>query len=132
MKVCRDCARFGEKVRESPAQGKGGIPKKRKTPKPQGPTLEVVEDYPEIIRNARERKRLTQEDLGNRINEKTSVINRLEGGKMRPSIGLAKTLEKALEVSLLEETQEASPSQYGKGKKEDLTIGDIIDVKKNR
>lgn len=130
MKVCKACAKFGERIKAVPGQRSK---LKKKTPqRPKEPTTEVVGEYPEIIRQARERKRLTQEQLGNRINEKASVINRLEAGRMSPSIPLAKKLEKALEVTLLEEVREASPSGYGTDRGENLTIGDIIKVKREK
>jgi len=131
MKTCKACAKFGE-AREISAPQQRQAKKKiyrKSRPKPQ-PLPEVVEDYHDIIRRAREKKGLTQEELGLIINEKASVINRLESKRMSPSITLARKLERALEITLLEESEEVSPSEFRKGENAELTIGDIIKIKK--
>lgn len=62
----------------------------------------VRDDFAAILRSARESMHLTQEQVGMKINEKSSVIAKLETGKMKPSIPLAKKLEHVLKVHLLE------------------------------
>ncbi|GCC10268.1 transcription factor [archaeon] len=130
MKTCKSCAKFGE-VREiqSPQQQKQV--RKRSYHKPKQEHIpDVVGDYNDVIRKAREKNGLTQEELGLIINEKASVINRLESKRMSPSISLAKKLERALEIKLLEESEESSPGEFKRGENAELTIGDIIKVKK--
>lgn len=61
---------------------------------------DLVIDYPERIRRARERKNLSQKELANSINEKWSIINKLETGDMRPSDSLVSKLERALNIRL--------------------------------
>jgi putative transcription factor len=65
--------------------------------------LSVREDYPSILRAAREAMGLTQEQLGMKVNEKSSVIAKLESGKLKPSIPLAKKLEHVMKVHLVEQ-----------------------------
>ncbi len=132
MKTCRACARFGEGKEVAKAKPKSkpaAKPKRKKSFKPE-PLPEVVEDYAQIIRRARERKGLTQEELGMIINEKASVINRLESGRMTPSISIARKLERALEIKLLEEGEEQVDIKFSRGGATELTIGDIIQIKK--
>ena len=40
--------------------------------------------------------------MGKKINERVSVINRIESGKMTPDTKLTRKLEKALNIKLLE------------------------------
>jgi len=68
-------------------------------------SLVVRDDYPTIIRNARTSMGLTQEQLGMKVNEKSSVIAKLETGKLKPSIQLARKLENLMKVHLLERDQ---------------------------
>ena len=77
---------------------------RRRTFRSQEPTHEVIEDYHKVIRDAREKKGWSREDLGEHIYEKVSVINRLESGKMVPDLKLARKLEKSLKITLLEKT----------------------------
>ena len=66
------------------------------------PTLELVKGFGKLIRNAREAAELDHEELGRRINEKTSVLKKLEAQKMRPDNKLAGKLQYALKIKLLE------------------------------
>lgn len=58
------------------------------------------QEFPSIIRNARGKKGLTHEQLGQKINEKVTLIKKIETGSMRPDDILAKKLERFLGVSL--------------------------------
>ena len=53
---------------------------------------EVVEDYAEVIRQAREKLGFSHEDLGKKINEKESVLRKIETGKMAPNDLLVQNL----------------------------------------
>jgi putative transcription factor len=58
------------------------------------------DDYSKVIRNAREKLGMTQDELGMKINEKPSGISHLENGSMKPSDALAKKLEHFLKIQL--------------------------------
>jgi len=51
--------------------------------------------------NVRKKLGMSIEELGKRINEKASVLERVEKG-MRPTDALARKLEKALKIKLLD------------------------------
>jgi len=90
-------------------------------------TQEIIEDYTMKIRQAREKLGLTHEDLAKRINEKTSVIGKLETGKISPSNILATKLEHALKIKLLTPiTEEKAAPQTPKVANRELTLGDLI------
>ena len=109
MSTCKKCARFGvedgEKTgtRRTPAFGLQRP--KRAPPKKEIGNLELVEDYGARIRRAREQRSLTQEELGNHINERASVIARMESQKMGISEKMARKLERLLEIKLFEELE---------------------------
>lgn len=61
---------------------------------------ELVYDYDERIQQARQEKGLTKEELGQKLNEKSSVITRLEQGRSLPDENVRRKLEKELDIEL--------------------------------
>lgn len=90
---------------------------------------ELALDYSKRIRNARQSKGMSQEDLGKKINEKKSVVAKLEHGDMIPDEKLIKKLERALDISLKETLTSASAPQKTETP-HGMTLGDFIKVKK--
>ncbi len=90
---------------------------------------ELVEDYGERVKQARQRAGLSIEDLGKAINERVSNLANIEKGTYHPPDALVAKLEKALDVKLKEKPE--APSGIGgrpvgnAGAKE-LTLGDLI------
>lgn len=62
---------------------------------------ELIEDYPATVKEARANLGLSQQDLAFRAKEKVTVIQKIEIGKMLPTMRLAKELEHILRVRLL-------------------------------
>ncbi len=97
---------------------------------------EVVDDYAQRVRRARERLGWTQRALAEAVRESENVIKRIEAGRLRPTIDLAMRLEKVLGVKLLEpivdaesSLSSAAPKVPGPG---ELTLGDIVSIRKRR
>gem|GEM_PF-25772 len=87
--------------------------------------LELRPDYSRVIKEARERLGLSQEELGRKINEKTSVISHLETGAMKPSDALARKIEHALKVKLLvpsEEVEEMVEEKIASGSNSEQVV----------
>ena len=90
---------------------------------------EIVADYAEVIRQAREKLGLNTEDLGKKINEKESLLRKIETGKVSPSDQLISKLEHALKIKLLVAvTEEKVP--VPKAASREFTLGDVIKVNK--
>jgi putative transcription factor len=135
MLTCNECSKFGKVQREPPRPQRGGPgvrsqAKRRPYSRSQEPTQEVIEDYQTIVREAREKQGWSREDLGEKIYEKVSVINRVESGKMIPDLKLARKLEKILKVTLLEKTDDSHLDDAGGSSMRGATIGDIARIKK--
>jgi len=90
---------------------------------------EVVEDYAERIREAREEMGLTREILARMVGEKESTIRRIESGKLTPSIDLAKKLERVLKITLLQPVSEGLEALREEGEEYYLTLGDVVEFK---
>jgi putative transcription factor len=130
MLTCSECAKFG-KVQREPPKARKPRPATRSSPRFREPSEEVVEDYNTIIREGREKKRWTREELAEKIYEKASVINRIESGKMVPDIKLARKLERILNVTLIEKTGSVKTEDLGPSARRGATIGDIARIKRN-
>lgn len=121
--VCKSCAKMGVRVGKVSTENKP-----RKIVRRDFPEEDIVIDYAERIRSAREKLNLKQEELARKINEKDSVIARIESGKMIPSMELAKKLEKFLKISLIEIVPPETPL-LKKGGDGPLTLGDVVKIK---
>ena len=94
--------------------------------------ITVIENYGSIIRRARQSMGLSQEDLGRQINEKVSVIKKLEGEKIVPDERLARKIEHALGIKLLVPfTVPEVPSNLS-GARREVTLGEIVHLKDSR
>ncbi len=91
---------------------------------------EVIENYYLVVRSARERLGWSQEILASKVGESVSIIKRIESGKLKPSLELARRLERVLKVKLLEPVVVESPKYTQLSSSEDLTVGDLISMRK--
>lgn len=116
MNVCPNCTRYGESTpsprrREEHPLVARRLEKRQKRMRTRdvfekASAESLVLDYPDRIRRARERRNLSQKELGKAINEKWSVINKLETGDLRPSDSLVLKLEKKLDIKLREKVED--------------------------
>jgi putative transcription factor len=130
MNVCQQCSKYGkvvESLRKEPARQKKKVFVEVKAKKE---ILEViVPDYAELIRKAREKLSMKQEEFAKKVNEKESQIHKMETGAMTPSLKTAKKLEKMLNIRLTEEYVERE-NPVVKGKESVMTLGDLVKIKK--
>jgi putative transcription factor len=93
----------------------------------------VVKNYSELVKRARERMGKTQEEVAKDIAEKVSIVQGVEGGRLEPSLKLAKKLEQYFKVDLIraisKKQDEAMELDLGL-KPGSMTIGDVIKIKK--
>jgi putative transcription factor len=86
---------------------------------------EIVEDYGEVIREARERLGYTHEDLAKKINEKDSLLRKVETSKLAPNLQLISKLEHTLKIKLLVPVaEEKTPVPHVASR--ELTLGDLM------
>ena len=104
LKVCGSCSKLGKPI----TRKKHVIPNKISfTNQSNRPIniikddLELRQDFNKVIRKAREKMGISQEELGRKINEKLSVIKHVESAKLTPDNSLAKKLQHYLKVELL-------------------------------
>jgi putative transcription factor len=118
--VCSDCAKFGQPVDPVPAPpsaapmtrarsapvGAGariGAPRRRLEERDlyqEIGELELAPDWFRRVRIAREAHTWTPEELGKKLNEKKSVVLKLESGNIHPPDDLVRKLERLLKIRL--------------------------------
>jgi putative transcription factor len=142
LEVCSECAKFGIESKMKEAE-KEAAPKpiitqrlevreKRSRPRDiyeAGMREELVDDYAARIRNARSKKGMTQKELAMKINERVTVLSKVESGDMRPDDGLVGKLTKELGIILKEKVPEVLSQKSG-GKSGSLTLADLIKMQK--
>jgi len=142
--TCVDCSKYGEvigvvkpkeKVKKQVAPPQ--VPEARRfasAPQVTEPliveTETLREGYNDLIRKAREKAGLKQEDLARRLNEPTSLVHRLESGKYDPSDALIRRVQSVLGIKLFEKTNALNSQVLGIHGSKDLTLGDVVVVKK--
>jgi putative transcription factor len=93
-------------------------------------STELIDDYANKIRTARQKLGLSHEDLGKKIMEKESLLRHIETGKATPNNQLANKLEHALKITLMvpiaDEKVQVAPKKPAEG----MTLGDLIDMSK--
>ena len=142
MVVCKECSKLG-KVQKAPPKPKfvknNNNKKTNRRPtttrnrpysRNEEPSEELIEDFRFEIRKAREAKDWSREDLGRKINERVSVITRIETGKMTPDIKLTKKLEKALDIKLLEKVDNIDLNQFINTSSGERTLGNVMKIKR--
>ena len=86
---------------------------------------EIATDYDERIRTARESTGLSQEELADQLNEKASLIRKLERGDTLPTDEVQRKLERALDISLVE-GQSVDDADWDSGDAGTMTLGDVV------
>ncbi len=135
MEVCENCKKYGKEVLTSEKKNQSTkevlqrVKDKKETSSTPDKYDEKIEelalDYSERIESARLENNLTQEELAKKINEKKSVIAKLEREDMRPSEDLREKLENTLAIQLTEKIEKTS-TKTSKNT-EGVTIGDLIE-----
>ncbi|MDW0137911.1 MAG: multiprotein bridging factor aMBF1 [Nitrososphaeraceae archaeon] len=107
LTVCKACSKRGK-----PSNNQQNIQRKlparpKKIEKPDKITFEdsaiLVKDFSEVIRNSRMSKGFTHEQLGFLIQERASLLRKIESGSLKPDEVLAKKLERFFRINLYTE-----------------------------
>lgn len=138
LSVCRDCARFGDNVKagggkqqtaehsviQARLQNRERRMKSKDVYETGEESIELAEDYSKRIKEAREKMGWKQEELAAKMNERESIVHKLESGGMHPDDALIKKVEKTLNIKLKEKVMITSAETSVKG--QGLTMGDLL------
>jgi len=148
LELCSSCADFGTEVREEPSStsgskystssssgtpssdssssgSSGGGSSDSRRRRDMFDTMdEIATDYDDRIRAAREAAGLSQEALADNLNEKASLIRKLERGDTLPTDDIQRKLERALDISLVE--GEEVDAEWETSDAGTMTLGDVV------
>ncbi|MBD3164463.1 TIGR00270 family protein [Candidatus Woesearchaeota archaeon] len=134
LNVCKHCAKYGkiignvhDKKWVEKFQKKREIKSKLLLSKEQI-SQAIVEDFAGRIKKKREALGMRQEDFAKKINEKVSLIHKIETGSFEPNINLARKIERFLKIRLIEQVAPET-SEIKKTKSGSFTLGDFIKIK---
>lgn len=135
MSVCSDCSKYGEIIGGNTHNNFNNSNKSfNNTFKKKVIRDEIEEDivsgYGLIVKNAREKMNLKQDELAKKINEKISLIHQIESEHLKPRLVTAKKLEKFFGIKLIHTISNTNYSIQNKNEEEregeELTFGDLI------
>jgi putative transcription factor len=136
LTVCTKCSQYGTPASKrapvsrkvSPVQPVSGRPRKPQKTGFEKLADEIVDNYDQVIREAREKRGWTPEELASQIKEKATLIRKFERRELVPEDSVREKLERILEVKLIERIREDD----WKGDKlhKGTTLGDIVNIKR--
>jgi len=140
LEVCPECAKFGiESKKEAPKEDTPmpivaqRLESRERRGKPKdvydaGSQDELADDLGKRIRDARSKRGMTHKELAIKINEKATVLSKVETGEMRPDDKLVRKLEKELGIKLKEKVPETLAGKESKSGS--LSLADHIRMQK--
>ncbi|MGC9058825.1 MAG: multiprotein bridging factor aMBF1 [Candidatus Aenigmatarchaeota archaeon] len=123
LEVCENCAKNGRIISIKNKK----IFEKREREKDIEDELELIENYGEVIRNTREKLKISIQELAKRIGEKENLLRKIENEEIIPSDRIIEKLEKFLKIKLREKVEYKISKK--EEKKESLRIADIVEIK---
>lgn len=144
ISVCLNCAQHGVKIRNtsmstpkerSQFSVKTNSSKRKIYKTTITEVIEIVPEYAKKIRNVRNSLGLNQDQFSQKLNEKPSLLRRIEAGKVEPTIKLAKKIEEVYKIKLVKKgdsiDSNVQDSKYMK-KSTGTSLGDIAFIKKKK
>ncbi|NWF94729.1 MAG: TIGR00270 family protein [Candidatus Thorarchaeota archaeon] len=108
------------------------LPKRVPSDAPTIDDMILVEDYAQLIRAARQRKGLSQEDLAQKVGERISTLQAIESGRIKPTGRVTRGLERELGISLLEPVGIPALKIARESGQAGPTLGDVVKVKRKK
>ncbi|MCG2863252.1 MAG: multiprotein bridging factor aMBF1 [Vulcanisaeta sp.] len=109
-------------------ESKRGVTYRVSKPRVNIDRYEVVENYAELIKEARESLGMSRDVLAKVVGVKESVLKRIEDGQLIPDIELARKLERVLGINLLKEAEDTGV-ELNKPVNKYLTLGDVVTIR---
>jgi putative transcription factor len=132
MLLCEKCYR-SVKAKAIPSSTKRSVEKKvkKEVPKRRIVEYEIVEDYAQRVREAREKLGISREELGMKVGAGENIIKRIELGRLEPDLELAKKLERVLGIKLIRKVEYEESTTPSRPPSEDLTLGDVVIIRRD-
>jgi len=141
LDVCSECAKFGVESKKDVPKEQGPKPiiaqrlevrEKRSRPRDVLERMDkedLVEDFAQRIRIAREKAGMSQKELAMKINERVTILSKIEAAQMRPDEKFIAKLQKELGIVLKERVPEVVAAK--ESARASLTLADLIKMQKD-
>lgn len=127
LKVCDSCKDLGQEVKTS--SNKKKKKKKSSSSRRKGNSEVLVPDYGEKLKEAREEEQLSIKEVADELNEKQSLIKKIEQQELKPDKSLAAKLSDRFNITLYtnpEVSNHGSATENSNSKK--ATLEDVADI----
>ena len=138
LTVCGGCSQYGKTTGKRAPVSRKVAPVSRspmtsgtRRPPRKAPEMvvdELIDDYGHAIREARERRKWSHDQLASKIKEKAMLLKKIEREEITPEDDVLHKIEKALDIRLTEKTGDSdwSGDRLNRG----TTLGDIVNIKR--
>ncbi len=138
LTVCGKCSQHGNAIGKRTPVSRKVSPVSRKpasagSRRPQKKAREMVVDelvdeYGQMIKEAREKKKWTHDKLASMIKEKSTLVKKIEREEIVPEDDVRQKIEKVLDIKLTERISDDEWS--GEHLNRGTTLGDIVTIKR--
>lgn len=139
LTVCTRCSQHGNAVgkrapvsRKIAPVGRAPVSTVSRKPARKVPGMvmdELVDNFGQTIKEARESKKLTHDQLAAKIKEKAALIKKIEREEIVPEDDVRQKIEKALDIKLTER-RSGEDDWTGDRLNRGTTLGDIVTIKR--
>lgn len=130
LKVCDSCSDMGEEVSTPSKNVKKSKSKSRSSSSSKKrDTKTLANDYGERVKEAREHKQLSIQELSDELDEKASLLKKIEQEQLKPEKSLAGKLEKKFDIELYVNPEVSDYDDRDGSDDRKATLGDVADVK---
>lgn len=127
LRVCASCKKYGGSIQSAGNVVRRVVLKKKKPQTKIEFKDELIENFNQIIRIEREKRGWSQEQLAKKIQEKESIIRKIENAEITPEPEIVEKLEKLFGIKLRESVPEVKTQ---KAQRLTTTLGDVVTVRK--
>lgn len=125
LRVCPKCAK-GKKIVARISEQKAAM--QMQAARAKNEPAQLIENYGRVVHNAREAMKLPLKVLAEMINEKETLLLRVEQQRTMPSQELSKKLERALKIKLTDNSEPGS-ANVALGRADKASLGEFIERK---
>ncbi len=122
LDVCESCAEMGETI-DTPKKKV----KKKKAARPRESEV-LVDDYGNRVKKARETEEISIKELSDELNEKSSLISKIEKQDLKPDRTLAQKLSKRLDIELYTKPEVMDYDSGSNADSRKATLEDVAEV----
>ncbi len=104
-------------------------------PKDKEESLDIIDNYGKIIRQARDRLKLTQEEMAKKLGISLIKYRQIEHETIIPEKELLKKIEKILNICLInknEDDEDDDVDIIASTNTHEFTLGDIVEIRKRK